>query len=81
MRGAIKRPVVSGWRRAIDFGMSSPKTIKKYVIVAATIPMAIAWLETEMRGIGTFLSMGLIISTAVAPPMADARTADRVIPT
>jgi hypothetical protein len=54
--------------------------MKKYVIITDIRPIAIASLETDMRGIGTFLSIGFIISTAAAPPMADARTPASVIP-
>jgi len=73
-------PTASGLERAIDFGMSSPKTMKKYVMIAATIMMDIASLDAEMKGMGRFMRIGFITFTKVAPPIADARTATRVMP-
>ena len=51
MTGALRSPTVSGCERAIDFGISSPKMIEKYVMIEATTAIAIASLEVEINGI------------------------------
>jgi hypothetical protein len=78
--GALRRPTVSGCESATDFGMSSPKMIEKYVMTEATIAIAIASLEAERKGIDIPSRIGLRVSTAMTPPIAEARVTANVTP-